>query len=88
MTPRDQVLAQVRELLTDKNKIARWTAVETLLLMKSVEDAPKLAAMAGDKELLVGFFGDQSRVPEKDRKTDPTVGQRAKEVAGMLTSGK
>jgi hypothetical protein len=88
MTPRDQVLAVVRELLTDKNKIARWTAVETLLVMKSVEDAPKLAAMAGDKELLVGFFGDQSGVPAKDRKTDPTVGQRAKEVAGMLTSGK
>lgn len=88
MTPRDQVLAVLRELLTDKNKIARWTAVETLLLMKSVEDAPKLAAMSGDKELLVGFFGDQSRVPEKDRKTDPTLGQRAKEVAGMLTSGK
>ena len=88
MTPRDQVLAAMRELLTDKNKIARWTAVEALLVMKSVEDAPALAKMAGDKELLVGFFGDQSGIDEKSRKTDPTLGQRAKEVAGQLTGGK
>ncbi len=86
--PKDQLVAALRELLADKNKIARWAAVETLLQMKSVEDAPRLAAMAGDREVLVGFFGDQSAVDPKSRKMDPTLGERAKEVAGQLTAGK
>ena len=88
LTPRDQVLAAMRELLGDKNKIARWAAVETILAMRSAEDAPKLAALAGEREVLVGFFGDQSGVEPKARKTDPTLGERAKEAAGQLTAGK
>lgn len=88
MTPRDQVLVAMRELLGDKNKIARWAAVETILAMHSADDAPKLAALAGERDVLVGFFGDQSGVDPKARKTDPTLGERAKEAAGQLTAGK
>ena len=74
LTPRDPVLAQVRTLLDDKKVLARWVAVETLALMKSVEDAPRLAAIkSADK--LVGFAPG---------KPDPTLGQRAKEVADEL----
>lgn len=84
LTPRDQVQAQLRELLADKGRVTRWVAMEALVAMKSVEDAPRIAALGGAKDKLVGFFGDQSRKPEADRKTDPTLGQRAKELAARL----
>ena len=81
MTPRDQVLAAVRELLGDKSRIARWAAIETLAVMKSVEDAPKIAAVrSGEK--LAGYWGnDDSGKPE------PTLGDRAKELSAKLTKG-
>ena len=86
MAPRAQVLAALRELLDDKSHIARWAAVETLAAMKSVEDAPRLAAVkSGDR--LVGFWGDQTGLPPKDRKEDPTLGERAKELAEQLGKG-
>lgn len=86
MSPRDQVLAQLRDLLADKGKIARWVAIEALTAMKSVEDVPKIEAIAGSKDKLVGYFGDQSNRSPADRKTDPTLGQRAKELAAQLGS--
>jgi hypothetical protein len=78
--PRDQVLAALRELLGDKSTVARWVAIEALAAMKSVEDAPKIAAVSGNNERLVGYWGENN--PEG--KPDPTLGQRAKELAGQL----
>lgn len=83
MNPRDQVLAELRELLADKSRMARWVAVESLAAMKSVEDAARIAAVRGG-EKLIGFWGDQSGLSPKDRKPDPTLGQRAKELADAL----
>lgn len=77
MTPRDQVLAELRDLLNDNSRMARWVAVETLAAMKSVEDAPKIAAVKGN-EKLIGFWGDGAAKP------DPTLSQRAKELAAAL----
>jgi hypothetical protein len=83
MTPRPQVLATLRELLNDKGRIPRWVAVEGLAAMKSTEDAPRLAAInSGEK--LIGYWGDQSGLDPKDRKADPTLGQRAKDLAARL----
>jgi hypothetical protein len=79
MAPRAEVLASLRELLNDKSRVARWAAIETLAEMKSVEDAPRLAAIASS-EKLVGFWGDPA-------KPDPTLGQRAKELSGQLSNG-
>ena len=87
MSPRNEVLAQLRDLLSDKGRVTRWVAAEALTAMKSVEDAPKIEALAGSKDKLVGYFGDQSKRDPADRKTDPTLGQRAKELAAQLTSG-
>lgn len=84
MTPKDQVLAGLRSLLDDKGRVARWVAIEALAAMKSTEDAPKIAALASSKDKLVGFWGDQSGKDPKDRKEDPTLGQRAKELAESL----
>ncbi|MGE0395664.1 MAG: HEAT repeat domain-containing protein [Kofleriaceae bacterium] len=86
LTPRDKVLAALRELLADKSWVSRWVAIEALAKMKSVEDAPKIAALSGSKDKLVGYWGDQSAVEPKDRKTDPTLGQRAKELADGLAA--
>jgi len=78
MTPRDQVLAALRELLHDKSTVARWTAIEALAAMKSVDDKPKIAALSGVRDRLVGYWGEDAGKP------DPTLGQRAKELADQM----
>jgi hypothetical protein len=83
LTPRDQVLAALRELLGDKSTVARWVAIEALAAMKSTEDASKIAALSGNKDRLVGYWGERN--PEG--KPDPTLGQRAKELADQLSKG-
>ncbi|HET9990760.1 MAG TPA: hypothetical protein VFQ65_19655, partial [Kofleriaceae bacterium] len=83
MTPRAQVLQTFRELLNEKGRIPRWVAVEGLAAMKSTEDIPRLQAVnSGEK--LIGYWGDQSAADPKDRKPEPTLGQRAKELAARL----
>jgi hypothetical protein len=78
LEPREQVLVELRDLLADKSRIARWVAVESLFAMKSVEDAPRVAAVKGGGDKLVGFWGSAGGKPE------PTLGQRAKELAAQL----
>ena len=80
LSPPDQVKGSLRELLGDKSTVARWVAIEALAAMKSVEDAPKIAALSNSKDRLVGFWGERN--PEG--KPDPTLGQRAKELAAQL----
>ena len=81
MQPRDQVLVELRDLLGDKSRTARWVAIETLAAMKSVEDASKIASVKGGGEKLVGYWGAAGGKPE------PTLGQRAKELAAALREG-
>src|SRR3569623_1422160 len=51
--------------------------------LPAAEDVPRqLAVNSGEK--LVGYWGDQSGVDAKDRKPEPTLGQRAKELAARL----
>ena len=51
--------------------------------MKSTEDASKIAALSGNKDRLVGYWGERN--PEG--KQDPTLGQRAKELSDQLSKG-
>jgi len=88
LTPRAQVLVQVRALLDDPGTITKWVAAETLAAMKSAEDAPRIAALGGRRDRLTGFWGDQSAKEPKDRKADPTLGERAKELAAALGAAK
>jgi hypothetical protein len=83
MTPRDQTLATLRQLLDDKSVVSRWVALEALVGMKSVEDRPKIEKLFTVKDRLVGYWGDNA-----EGKQDPTLGQRAKELVGQLTAGK
>jgi hypothetical protein len=78
MSPRDQVLGALRSLLGEKSTVARWVAIEGLAAMKSTDDAPAIAALGTSHERLVGYWGDEQG------KDDPTLGQRAKELAASL----
>jgi hypothetical protein len=79
MTPRDQALAAARALLDDSSTVARWVGIEALGAMKSTEDAPKIAALASRRERLVGYWGERG-----EGKSDPTLGQRAREISAKL----
>lgn len=88
MSPPDQVKAALRDLLENGGKLGKWVAIEALAAMKSTEDAPRIAALVKSKERLSGYWGDQSGVAAKDRKADPTLGQRAKELSDQLSGVK
>jgi len=79
LEPKDQVLAALRTLLADKGKVEKWVAIEALAAMKSTEDAPKIAALAKDREVLTGFWGSGG-----GGKPEPTLGARATELAATL----
>jgi hypothetical protein len=79
MTPRDQVQAAARTLLTDRSTVAKWIGMEALTAMKSTDDAAGIAALAGSRERLVGYWGERAEGRE-----DPTLGQRARELSTEL----
>lgn len=79
LTPREEVQAALRPLLDEKSTIVRWLAIEALAAVKSVEDAPRIAALSNRTERLAGYWGETG-------KQDPTLGQRARELAQQLSS--
>lgn len=81
--PPAQALPAVRALLAEPGRIPRWVAIEALAAMKSTADAHAIAAISSSEKLL-GYWGDQSDVDPKNRKAEPTLGQRAKELAAGL----
>lgn len=83
-SPREEVLAALRTLVADPSWVARWIAIEALAAMKSKEDIERIRGLSGDTTKLTGYWGRQDDVPAKDRKKDPTLGQRAKELATAL----
>jgi hypothetical protein len=80
LAPREEVQAALRPLLDEKSTVATWAAMEALAAIKSVEDAPKIAALSGRTDRLTGYWGE---VPGK---AEPTLGQRAKELAAQLSA--
>lgn len=88
LTPKAAVVTEVRALFGDKKLVVQWVAAEAVGELKSVEDAPKVAALTKDPRKLQGYWGDQSGVPVADRKADPTLGQRAKEILAKLDAPK
>lgn len=87
MKEKAQVLAAARALLDHPSWVARWIGVEVLAKLGSTEDVGKIEALARDGARLHGYFGDQSEVPRKERKAEPTLGKRAAELAKQLKGG-
>ncbi|HEY4182529.1 MAG TPA: hypothetical protein VGM90_37110 [Kofleriaceae bacterium] len=81
---RAETLTALRQALGEKSVIGRWMAIESLARMKSTEDQSKIAALSSSKEKLVGYWGDQSGGTVKP---DPTLGDRAKELADLVGKG-
>ncbi len=79
LTPREEVQASLRPLVDEKSTLLRWLAIEALAAIKSVEDASKITALSTRTERLTGYWGETG-------KPDPTLGQRAKELAEQLSS--
>ncbi|HWO17176.1 MAG TPA: hypothetical protein VNO30_00310 [Kofleriaceae bacterium] len=79
MSPREEVQAALRPLLDEKSAVVAWVGIEALAAIKSVEDAPKIAALSSRTDRLTGFGG-------KTSKGDPILGQRAKELAQQLSA--
>jgi hypothetical protein len=86
MSPKDQALAESRKLLDSPSWVSRWIGIEALAAMKSKDDLPRIKALTGDKAKLTGYWGDQSGVDPKQKKADPTLGERAAELAKALES--
>jgi hypothetical protein len=88
MTPRADVAAKARLLLASESWVARVTGIEVLGkasdASSAADDVAALQKLAGDKTPLSGWWGDQSELPKKQRKSVPTVGSRATEVAKSL----
>lgn len=84
MSPKAQVLDAARALLGHGSWVARWVGAEVLGRAGTAEDASRLDALKGDKARLHGYWGDQSELPKSERKPEPTLGNRAVELAGKL----
>lgn len=77
-----EALASARTMLTAKRWQARFLALEILAEYGTKADAAAVRALAGDKTVLKGFWDDPK--PDEAPKKDPTIGQRAVEVADLL----
>jgi hypothetical protein len=86
MSPRENALAEARTLLGSSSWVARWVGAEALAAAKSKGDAARLKALVGDRTRLNGYWGDQSDLPKKEQKPEPTLGQRASELVRELES--
>jgi len=86
-SPKEACLEALRSLLGDPSWVARWIAIEGLAAFKSKEDLERIRGLSGDGARLDGYWGPQDDVPAKARKKDPTLGQRAKELAAALAAG-
>ncbi len=86
MSPRDGALAAARTLLASSSWVARWVGAEALAAAKSKEDLPRIKALVGDRARLDGYWGDQSDLPKKEQKPEPTLGQRASDLARELAN--
>jgi len=87
-SPRKAVAERARTLLSSDSWIARATGAEILARLgdaaSAAEDVQRLQALAGDKTVLAGWWGDQEDVPAAKRKRPPTLGAVAREAAAKL----
>ena len=83
-----QVAAQARILLQSESWVARIIGVELLGQLarraSAAADAERVRALAGDRAVLRGWWGDQDDLPRSERRSPPRLGERAAEVAKQL----
>jgi hypothetical protein len=88
MPGREEVLVALRDLARSESKLARWIAIEALAAMHSSQDSALVQSMVSDRRRLTGYWGSQTDVPAKDRKREPTLGERAQILFGEMAAVK
>jgi hypothetical protein len=75
-----------RTLLGSRAWVARYIGIEILARAGSKADAAKVRALRGDKAKIRGYYGsaDGGDGKAKGAKPDPTIGERAAQVADLL----
>ncbi len=85
-----KVIEAAVRMLSSQSPVARITGVEVLGELGgkavSAENIKRIKALSGDTHQLAGWWGDQSKTPKKERKTEPTIGDRASDVAKSLSA--
>ncbi len=85
-----KVIDAAIRMLSSQSPVSRITGLEVLgeLGAKAAtsENVKRIKALSGDTHQLVGWWGDQSETPKKERKTEPTIGDRASDVAKSLSA--
>ncbi len=84
MAAKDRAVAEARKLLDSRSWVARWVGAEVLVKLGSKADADRLAALGKDKARLVGYWGDQSDLPKKERKAEPLLGAHVATLVATL----
>ena len=88
MEPKAEVAEVARTLLTSSSWVGKVTGMKVLeklaLKESAADDALHIAKLERDRSVLRGWWGDQSDLPRKERKRDPTLGKIAREVRGQL----
>jgi hypothetical protein len=86
--PRRPVADRALTLLGSDNWVARATGIELLRRVATPGEAAlhakKIRGLASDSTVLRGWAGEQKDVPPGQRKTDPTLGRLAVDVAKHL----
>jgi hypothetical protein len=90
LADRAEVAAQARILLQSQSWVARIIGVELIgrlaLPGSAATDAALVRALAGDRTILRGWWGEQRELPARDRKKPPRLGERAQAVAEVLAA--
>ncbi len=88
LADREEVATQARVLLQSRSWVARIIGVELIgrlaLPGSAATDAALVRALAGDRTVLRGWWGEQRELPARDRKKPPRLGERARAVAEVL----
>tara|TARA_R110002073_G_scaffold218689_1_gene378902 strand:+ start:43355 stop:44722 length:1368 start_codon:yes stop_codon:yes gene_type:complete len=83
-----QIGAMATHLLRSQSAVARVTGIEVLGELGAAAATPEnielIKALANDSQQLKGWWGDQSKTPKAERKAEPTIGDRAADVAKSL----
>ncbi len=85
-----QIAVAAAHLLRSESPVARVTGIELFGELGAKAATPEnielIKGLSNDSHRLKGWWGDQSKTPKSERKVEPTIGERALDVAKSLDS--
>jgi hypothetical protein len=84
----EQIGVAATHLLRSQSPVARVTGIELFgelgKAAATSENIELIKGLSGDAHRLKGWWGDQTKTPKAERKAEPTIGERATDVAKSL----